>query len=574
MGTDGFGPLADNTPANDGTDTDGDGQCDVGDTDDDNDGVLDGADLNSLDPNICGDSDGDGCDDCAVGTDGFGPLADNTPANDGTDTDGDGQCDSGDTDDDNDGVLDGADLNSLDPSICGDSDGDGCDDCSVGTDGFGPLADNTPNNDGTDTDGDGICDLTDPDIDGDGILNECDVDQTPGADCNGNGKLDSCETCDTDVFVSTTVPVDGVDNFADVASAYAAVCAGGTVHVAAGTYSAELILSDANAKDGITIDGVGATTILDGGVKTTNSVAVAGMTFSNMTIRHTDGTAGEGLFRMDNSGSISDLTFDGVVFDGQGIAGVHGILGQSLIGTVTVTGCTLENIANWAVFDSDSGGGLPAGGISGLTGFVFTNNTVRDNDGAIALRGAHLGAAIPTTSVVVTGNSFTNMNTNLYAGPCSYPDNQCGWAGIEVTRVSGTVTVTGNTFDNLQLGSFGEGEGLQAWMITDLIVTGNSFNNCDSGIEIANQDTNPVNASINDNSFSNMAARAIGVWDAGSFLSGASSTAGIDASCNYWGNDNGPLVAGQNDHTANGETYGDELIGTMTYALWRTGSVA
>ncbi|RTZ92145.1 MAG: hypothetical protein DSY92_02980, partial [Planctomycetota bacterium] len=38
--------------------------------------------------------------------------------------------------------------------------------------------------------------------------------------------------------------------------------------------------------------------------------------------------------------------------------------------------------------------------------------------------------------------------------------------------------------------------------------------------------------------------------------------------------DNGPLVAGQNDHTANGETYGDELIGTMVYALWRTGSVA
>ena len=134
----------------------------------------------------------------------------------------------------------------------------------------------------------------------------------------------------------------------------------------------------------------------------------------------------------------------------------------------------------------DSGGGI---GDDGLTGFVFTNNVVRNNDGAIALRGAPLSAAVPTTSTVVSGNSFTNMNTNLWAGPCSYPSNQCGWAGVEVTRVT-TATVTNNTFDNLQLGSFNEGEGLQAWLISTLTVTGNTFNNCDSGIEIANQTAN------------------------------------------------------------------------------------
>ncbi|MEC9476699.1 MAG: hypothetical protein VX764_06655, partial [Planctomycetota bacterium] len=377
--------------------------------------------------------------------------------------------------------------------------------------------------------------------------------------------------CSDDVFVSDTVPADGVTNFANIMDAYAAVCAGGTVHVAAGTYLGSIDISDLNAKDGVTIDGAGATTIIDGGVHTTNSVAISGMTFSNMTILHSDGTAGEGLIRMDNGGSISDLTLDGVVLDGQGIVGVHGILGQGLIGTVTVTGSTLENIANWAVFDSDSGGGI---GDDGLTGFVFTNNVVRNNDGGIALRGADLGSAVPTTSTVVTGNSFSNMNTSLHAGPCSYPANQCGWAGVEVTRVWGLATVTDNTFDNLQLGAFGEGEGLQAWMITDLIVTGNTFNHCDSGIEIAYQDTHPVTASIHDNSFSNLATRAIGVWDAGLFLNTPSTTAGIDASCNYWGNDNGPLVAGQNDHTGNGETYGDVLEGTMVYALWRTGSIA
>ncbi|MFT5860865.1 MAG: hypothetical protein ACI865_002981, partial [Flavobacteriaceae bacterium] len=44
IGIDGFGPLADNTPANDGIDTDGDGLCDTGDPDIDGDGCPNGSD--------------------------------------------------------------------------------------------------------------------------------------------------------------------------------------------------------------------------------------------------------------------------------------------------------------------------------------------------------------------------------------------------------------------------------------------------------------------------------------------------------------------------------------------------
>ncbi|MGB0914546.1 MAG: immunoglobulin domain-containing protein, partial [Crocinitomicaceae bacterium] len=77
VGTDGFGPLPDNLPNNDGADTDGDGICDAGDADDDNDGVADGSDPAPTNPNICGDANMDGCDDCLVGTDDFGPLPDN-----------------------------------------------------------------------------------------------------------------------------------------------------------------------------------------------------------------------------------------------------------------------------------------------------------------------------------------------------------------------------------------------------------------------------------------------------------------------------------------------------------------
>lgn len=54
VGTDGFGPLPDGDPTDDGTDTDTDGACNVGDPDDDNDGIADGSDVCPLDPtNAC-----------------------------------------------------------------------------------------------------------------------------------------------------------------------------------------------------------------------------------------------------------------------------------------------------------------------------------------------------------------------------------------------------------------------------------------------------------------------------------------------------------------------------------------
>ena len=114
IGTDDFGPLADNDPADDGLDTDLDGQCNLGDLDDDNDGVEDGSDSDPLNPDLCEDLDADGCDDCAVGTDDFGPLGDNDPGNDGTDTDSDGVCNIGDPNDDNDPLPDELDCLPLD----------------------------------------------------------------------------------------------------------------------------------------------------------------------------------------------------------------------------------------------------------------------------------------------------------------------------------------------------------------------------------------------------------------------------------------------------------------------------
>ncbi|MEC9475395.1 MAG: S8 family serine peptidase [Planctomycetota bacterium] len=182
-------------PASDGTDTDGDGLCDLGDPDDDNDGVEDGQDSAPLDPNLCRDTDNDGCDDCSSGVD--------APADDGTDTDGDGLCDIGDPDDDNDGVVDGQDSAPLNPNFCRDVDNDGCDDCSSGVD--------APDNDGTDTDSDGLCDLGDPDDDNDGV-----VDGQDSAPLNPNfcrdADSDGCDDCSSGVDAPDN---DGTDTDSD-----------------------------------------------------------------------------------------------------------------------------------------------------------------------------------------------------------------------------------------------------------------------------------------------------------------------------------------------------------------------
>ncbi|MCP3982191.1 MAG: hypothetical protein GY716_23025 [bacterium] len=224
VGTDGFGPLPDNDPLNDGTDTDMpfDGLCNAGDPDDDNDGVPDASDPAPLNPNVCGlDSDGDGCDDCTVGVDGLDVLADAAPANDGTNTDMpfDGLCDAGDPDDDNDGVADASDPEPLNPNVCGlDVDGDSCDDCAVGEDGFGPLPDNDPLDDGTNTDMpfDGLCDAGDPDDDNDGVIDTLDLDPLEPTVC-GDLDDDGCDDCaiGTDQFgpLSDRLPLnDGLDS--------------------------------------------------------------------------------------------------------------------------------------------------------------------------------------------------------------------------------------------------------------------------------------------------------------------------------------------------------------------------
>ncbi len=192
---------------------DGDGECNDVDADDDNDGALDADDSDDADPTVCSDSDVDGCEDCSSGafdlandgtdTDSDGIcdvtdacLGDNSSGN----NDGDGECNDVDADDDDDGALDADDSDDADPTVCSDSDGDGCEDCSSGA--F-DLA-----NDGTDSDSDGICDATDSCVgdntsgnnDGDGQCDDVDTDDDNDGvpDADDDARLDPNVCRDTD----------------------------------------------------------------------------------------------------------------------------------------------------------------------------------------------------------------------------------------------------------------------------------------------------------------------------------------------------------------------------------------
>ncbi|MHC4924187.1 MAG: right-handed parallel beta-helix repeat-containing protein, partial [Planctomycetota bacterium] len=155
IGVDQLGPLPDNTPDNDGLDTDGDGLCDIGDDDDDDDGYTDNDEATNCDPT----SD---------------PL---NAASVPVDTDGDFLCDTVDDDDDGDGY----------------SDFDEATACMPPSD---PL---NPGSIPMDTDGDGLCDTVDVDDDDDGCLDVNDpAPTTPSADPDGDGVGTDCDNCLTD----------------------------------------------------------------------------------------------------------------------------------------------------------------------------------------------------------------------------------------------------------------------------------------------------------------------------------------------------------------------------------------
>ncbi|OFC70464.1 choice-of-anchor L domain-containing protein [Alteromonas confluentis] len=207
---------ADGNPQTNPTDSDGDGTPDYLDSDSDADNIPDRLETNSS--GIDADNDGipDDIDASVTG----GPDANNDGVDDNaeaTNTTGTGSADYLSLDADGDGLpdyvesgavfadsdSDGID-NYIDADFTGgpDANNDGFDDTVVASDADG---DSTPDFQDKDADNDGLPDTfeaqaTTTDTDGDGIADTFDVDQTGGADANGDGIDDNAITAipDTD----------------------------------------------------------------------------------------------------------------------------------------------------------------------------------------------------------------------------------------------------------------------------------------------------------------------------------------------------------------------------------------
>ena len=360
--------------------------------------------------------------------------------------------------------------------------------------------------------------------------------------------------CPTDAYVGYQA-ANGTDHFATIMDAYDAVCAGGTIHINSGIYAESIEIDDSNAKDGVTFLGDPAGSPIDypivtGGVRTTNSVNINGMTLQNMIVQGL-ATNANGVFDCDNSGLIVNLTLDGVTIDGEGM-GWHGFLGQGLSGLVTVDGCTFEDIANWSVFDSDSGAGL---GDAGLTGFVFTNNTLWYNDGGVGLRG-HQDPNNLTATAIIEGNYVYYMNGVWF--DCDYGAGYyCGWAGIEVSYVE-TVELNNNIVDDIIVNSWGEGQAFQVWKVNNLNMTGNTTTLCYEGLRIyANAADRPIPAgAVTGNSFSGN-GYAIEVFDPDDL----NTDPPLNAPCNWYGDADGPNAVGN-------PSAGDAVLGDVNFAPW------
>ena len=212
-------------PASDGDDFDNDGLCDAGDSDIDNDNRANAVDSNDFNANVCSDTDGDTCDDCTNGS--YDPANDGLD----TDGDGQCDASDPDKDGDGILNVDEQDGSGIgkDCTVLVDCDGDGVNDidevegCILLTDCDGDgLTDSEEIDEGTnttvaDTDGDGIWDgvevnthKTDPtntDTDGDGLSDHVELNDnnthtdalsqdTDGDDANDNEDL--CHGVDDD----------------------------------------------------------------------------------------------------------------------------------------------------------------------------------------------------------------------------------------------------------------------------------------------------------------------------------------------------------------------------------------
>ncbi|MFZ5979854.1 MAG: right-handed parallel beta-helix repeat-containing protein, partial [Candidatus Zixiibacteriota bacterium] len=293
---------------------------------------------------------------------------------------------------------------------------------------------------------------------------------------------------------------------------------GSTVNVAAGTY-AETIDLGTDFNNGSLVGDIASRPYVTGGIILGSGVAE--LSISNFYI--TGPTPSENTL-VRALGTVSNLTLDNCVFDGENVPDRNGYTGGSMLDDVTVTGCEFKNILGWAVLDSRSGSG---GDGSAMGVVTFADNHIHECNGSIVFRGLSTDW---TDRIDLYGNTWENIGGNEgYQGQ--------HWAAFELNRAY-DVNVYDNTVDGVALGQWGEGQAMQIWEISDLDVHDNTFVNCAQGIYVwSNSGAFPIpggaiyHNTIMNNSQYNVKADP-------DFTSGM-----LNAETNYWGSLNESEIA-------------------------------
>ena len=350
------------------------------------------------------------------------------------------------------------------------------------------------------------------------------------------------DQADVDIYnaANSTSYVFGYDAFGTIQNGIDGVTTGGTVNVLLGTY-AETVAIGTGFSGGTLVGEIGSLPLVTGGM--TLAAGTSGVTVQNL---HFTGVgASNTIIRM--LGGVTDLTLDNCIVDGELVSGRHGFGGGQLEGDATIMNCEFKDVLGWSLFESRSGSG---GGGSPLDVIIFSDNEINNCNGSVVFRGDETNPPTSyTNSVTISGNTWQTIGGN--GG-----EQGQHWAAFEVNRAQ-DVDIFDNTVDDVGEGQWGEGEAAQLWSITDLDVHDNSFTNCFQGIWLAYVDY--VSAgTISNNTISGNTEYGL--------LVGAGATAGaLDASCNWWGDIDGP-----NDPPGN-PSAGNDAVGDVMYWPWLDG---
>jgi hypothetical protein len=290
------------------------------------------------------------------------------------------------------------------------------------------------------------------------------------------------------------------------------VSPGGTVVVAAGGYTENVVISNP-----MTVDGAGAG----------NNPVTGGRTF---------GSPAESTLNGQITIQAPNVTVDG--FSETKSVGSGAAFG--IVVKTAGSGAVIENDIIDTVWTPDTGGNGTAQGIyleHGPDNVQILGNVISNVHSNRSAKGILIGdsaATDPSDGVLIQGNSISAVTSDAK-----------GAYGVQVNNHQGasSLTVDGNTFDSLSGGGWVHAVGLEA-DTPNVVVTKNTFSNLTaSGVDrvavwFESEDASFATGHVNRNNLD------VGSSTLGIAVDPALGAGPVDGTCNWWGSAYGPAPSG------------------------------